>query len=128
VWIAQQVERLLARLVEVVAVWERQPAAGLGIDIGRQRISVHRGLSHKSLCSMMPKHGRLTARCLGACHEHRHPHVERRVPQVEAVAPNTAPDVRIYQRLQDVTSAVIHRPDCAHVISRGPATPLMVSP
>lgn len=23
-----------------------------------------------------------TARRLGACHEHRHPHVERRVPQV----------------------------------------------
>ena len=74
--VAQQVERLLAGLVEVVAVWERQPAVGLGIDIGRQRLGVHGGLSLKRLCSIMPKRVGRTAPRLGAFQEHCHPHGE----------------------------------------------------
>src|SRR5215831_4274967 len=92
--VAQQVKRLLACLVEVVAVWKRQPAAGLGIDIGRQRLGVHGGLSLKRLCSVMPKRVGRTAPRLGAFQEHSYPHVERRVPPVWAVAPTTDWDDR----------------------------------
>ena len=52
--VAQQVKRLLAGLVEVVAVWERQPAAGLGIDIVRQRLGLHSGLSSRGFAVSYP--------------------------------------------------------------------------
>jgi hypothetical protein len=62
----------------------------------------------------MPTRVGRTAPRLGAFQEHGHPYGERRVLQVEAVAPTTERDSRTFQRLPHVTGAAIHRPERMH--------------